>query len=60
MRIYRRYENEPEHLTGVVEWVEKGTTVAFNTIEELGKILSGAGLASRKARVAKEARRRIE
>jgi len=39
VRIYRRYETEPERLVGLVEHPEQGTVDQFNGIAELLKIL---------------------
>ncbi|MGE5241097.1 MAG: hypothetical protein ACM3NI_05560 [Bacteroidota bacterium] len=39
VRIYRRYETEPERLVGLVEHPEQGTVEKFNGIAELLKIL---------------------
>jgi hypothetical protein len=38
IRIYRRDENN--HLTGLIEVVENGTTAAFSDREELWRILA--------------------
>ena len=39
VRIYRRYEAEPERLVGLVEHPEQGTVERFNGITELLNIL---------------------
>jgi len=39
VRIYRRYETEPERVVGLVEHPEQGTVERFNGIAELLKIL---------------------
>lgn len=39
VRIYRRYEAEPERVIGLVEHPEQGTVERFNGIAELLKIL---------------------
>ncbi len=39
VRIYRRYEAEPERVIGLVEHPEQGTTERFNGITELLNIL---------------------
>lgn len=39
VRIYRRYETEPERVVGLVEHPELGTSERFNGITELLNIL---------------------
>lgn len=39
VRIYRRYEAEPDRLIGLVEHPERGTTERFNGLTELLNIL---------------------
>ena len=39
VRIYRRYEAEPERVIGLVEHPEQGTVERFNGIAELLNIL---------------------
>lgn len=39
VRIYRRYEAEPERVIGLVEHPEQGTVARFNDIAELLNIL---------------------
>ena len=50
VRIYRFIEDGPEGMVGVVETVPNGEEKQFTGIQELGKIIAGAGKRNKRMR----------